>query len=71
MISSSANQKLGIAWPTTARNSAARSIRLLGQRPAATPSGTAVRIAKASPSAPTCAVSAKRSSSRSETGWLK
>ena len=40
-ISVSANQKVGIAWPTTASVRAKRSKMLLGRTAASTPSGMA------------------------------
>ena len=46
-ISVSANQKVGIAWPTTASVSAKRSKMLLGRTAASTPSGMASSSAKA------------------------
>ena len=64
-----ANQKFGIAWPTTASVSAKRSIRLLGLTAAQTPRGMASSSAKAIAEAPRIMVTGSRAKMTSATGW--
>jgi hypothetical protein len=67
----SAKKKFGSAWPNTAMASASRSIQLFGRRAATTPSGIAIRSAKASESKPSCSVTGSLSSTRAATSLLK
>ena len=68
-IKVSANQKVGMAWPTTASVRAKRSARLLGRTAASTPSGMASTSAKAIAQAPRIMVTGSRAKITSATGW--
>ena len=64
----SANQKLGIACPTTARVRAARSMRLFGRIAASTPRGTERVSAKRRAQSPSSIVVGSRSKIATATG---
>ena len=64
-----ANQKVGMAWPTTASVRAKRSAKLLGRTAASTPSGMASTSAKAMAQAPRIMVTGSRAKITSATGW--
>ena len=64
-----ANQKLGMAWPTTATVRAKRSKMLLGRTAASTPSGIASTSAKPMAAAPRMMVTGSRAKMMSATGW--
>jgi hypothetical protein len=68
-ISVSANQKAGMAWPTTAMVSASRSMRLLGRTAASTPSGIESASAKSMAAAPRIMVVGSLAKITSATGW--
>lgn len=65
------NQKLGIAWPTTATVRARRSIRLLGRIAAITPSGMDRTSAKVMAQAPRNMVTGRRSKMTPATSALR
>ena len=67
----SANQKLGIACPTTASVSAARSTRLFGRIAASTPSGTERVKAKVRARNPSHIVVGNRSKMTLATGAVR
>ncbi len=70
-IRMSANQKLGSAWPTTARVRARRSIMVLGRIAASTPSGIDSTRAKPSAQAPSSMVVGRRSKMTPATSRLR